>query len=367
MSEEKNLSVEDIQNIENVVGYTFKNKKLLTQAFTRSSYVNEHKGELSNEVLEFYGDRALDLTVTTTLAKMFGFLYDGKYRTSNPLQPNEKIDEGYLSSLRSSIVCKRSLANRIDELDLIKYLRTGKGDLIENIYYTQSVKEDLFEAICGAVAIENEWDYSAYSDVIVKFLNLSAKIKEAVVGSDKSQIFNEWHITKFGVPVEIAFVQELNDRYGASLIIDPQGQCIQIDGYGLTAMEAKNDAIEAAYNMLFVDGKRFEYYPEDIHEVFKEGWLNPTKDNAVNILQEMEQVDIIRNVKYSYEQNENDENGDPLWECTIEYQIDPNPNFHNSVNCRYAKSKSDIKKRGALLVIKDIFEYFHYKKDIIID
>lgn len=362
MSVEKNLSVEDIQNIENIIGYTFKNKELLIQAFTRSSYVNEHYGELSNEVLEFYGDRALDITVSVTLSQMFGFISKGKYHTSNPFDPNEHVGEGFLSILKSDIVCKKSLSNRIDELDITKYLRAGNNDLIENSKYNESIKEDLFEAICGAVAIDCEWNFNIYENIIAKFLCLPSQIEKVVKGNDDVQKLCEWHLNKFGYPVEVAFIQKLDDQYGAAIIVDSQMQGIQFDGYGSTGFEAKNNAIECAYHHLFTNNERFIVYPDDIKEVFKEKWLEPTLDTAVNIIQEMEQVGILKGVSYTYSQNENDENGNPLWECRLDYVITQDPTSKKATICKFAQSKIDIKKRTALSVIESVFEYYHYKQ-----
>ena len=50
-----------VAEIERIIGYTFTDKSLLKQAFTRTSYCNEHKAVdgvrlQSNEVLEFFGD-----------------------------------------------------------------------------------------------------------------------------------------------------------------------------------------------------------------------------------------------------------------------------------------------------------------------
>ena len=47
-----------MEQLEQIIGYTFQNKKLLRQALTHSSYANEKKlGKLGcNERLEFLGD-----------------------------------------------------------------------------------------------------------------------------------------------------------------------------------------------------------------------------------------------------------------------------------------------------------------------
>ena len=51
-----------MEQLEQIIGYTFQNKKLLKQALTHSSYANEKKlGKLGcNERLEFLGDAVLD-------------------------------------------------------------------------------------------------------------------------------------------------------------------------------------------------------------------------------------------------------------------------------------------------------------------
>ena len=61
----------NFEAIENQIGYTFTNKKLLKQAFTRRSYSEEHGGE-NNEVLEFYGDKVLELIVGKLFSEWFG-------------------------------------------------------------------------------------------------------------------------------------------------------------------------------------------------------------------------------------------------------------------------------------------------------
>ena len=49
-----------MQNLQNNLGYTFKNPDLLARALTHSSYANEyHVGTGDNERLEFLGDSVL--------------------------------------------------------------------------------------------------------------------------------------------------------------------------------------------------------------------------------------------------------------------------------------------------------------------
>ena len=49
--------------VEEKIGYTFKNKELLITAFTHSTYANTYGGE-DNERMEYLGDSVLQLVVT---------------------------------------------------------------------------------------------------------------------------------------------------------------------------------------------------------------------------------------------------------------------------------------------------------------
>ena len=62
--------------------------------------------------------------------------------------------ESELTEIKKLLVQKKTLASRIDDLGLSNYLLMGHGDIIQNIGAENSVKEDLFEAILGAIAID---------------------------------------------------------------------------------------------------------------------------------------------------------------------------------------------------------------------
>ena len=57
------MEMKNLEYIQLHIGYTFENRGLLCQAFTRKSYTEENKNALHNEVLEFYGDKALDFII----------------------------------------------------------------------------------------------------------------------------------------------------------------------------------------------------------------------------------------------------------------------------------------------------------------
>ena len=65
----------NIPEIEKKIGYTFKDKSLLKQAFTRSSFCNENRGQgrgyISNEILEFFGDSVLSTAIISMMLKTY--------------------------------------------------------------------------------------------------------------------------------------------------------------------------------------------------------------------------------------------------------------------------------------------------------
>ena len=89
-----------IINIEKKIGYTFKDKSLLIQAFTRSSFCNEHRVRggreiISNEVLEFFGDSVLSTAIISMMLKEKTERYEHGVYT--------KLNEGDFSNIRSKL------------------------------------------------------------------------------------------------------------------------------------------------------------------------------------------------------------------------------------------------------------------------
>ena len=144
-----------INEIEQIISYKFKKKKLLQTAFIHSSYSNEHRIE-SNERLEFLGDAVIEFIITEILYSEFR----GK--------------EGDMSKIRSMIVSEKPLSESVDKLGLSKYLLKGVGES-KNTTESKAVKCDLFEALCGAIyldgGIENVKMFfqKAMGDIILDF------------------------------------------------------------------------------------------------------------------------------------------------------------------------------------------------------
>ncbi|MCR5564314.1 MAG: hypothetical protein K6F59_00775 [Gammaproteobacteria bacterium] len=130
-----------IDGIQKKIGYTFKNRELLYQAFTRSSYTAE-TGEENNENLEFIGDRVLDYVVVKLIVEYFGYIdtlpqlgvllgvqLESEKHKSGPLRFQGYLNEKQLSELKQKLVCNENLAKRSTELGLNKYIFMGQNDI----------------------------------------------------------------------------------------------------------------------------------------------------------------------------------------------------------------------------------------------
>ena len=127
------------EELEEIIGYHFKNKHYLTQALTHSSYANEKKlGKLgSNERLEFLGDAVLELISSDYLYARF-----------------TQIPEGELTKKRASLVCEPSLAYCATEFGLPQFLLLGKGEDMTGGRNRDSIVSDATEALLGAIYLD---------------------------------------------------------------------------------------------------------------------------------------------------------------------------------------------------------------------
>jgi len=121
----------------------FQNEKLLRQAFTHSSYVNEHRRKPyeDNERLEFLGDAVLELTVSQFLYKKYPMM-----------------SEGELTKLRAAVVCEPSLVEFANQLNFGEVVLLGKGEEMTGGRTRPALLADVFEAFIGALYLDKGLD-----------------------------------------------------------------------------------------------------------------------------------------------------------------------------------------------------------------
>lgn len=117
----------------------YNDKNLINQAFTHSSYVNEHKKEKAhdNERLEFMGDAVLQIYSAKRL-----------YDIKPPLK------EGLMSTRRANLVCEKMLAEIAREFKLNSFLKLGQGEEKSGGRDRDSIIADMVEAFIGAIYLD---------------------------------------------------------------------------------------------------------------------------------------------------------------------------------------------------------------------
>lgn len=129
----------DVKELQNKIGYVFRDEKLLENALTHSSYANE-RGKTrvwSNERLEFLGDSVLGFVSAEYLFEKY------------PTKP-----EGEMTRIRAELVCEHSLAATAETLGLGDVLLLGKGEEQNGGRERKSILADAVEALLAAIYLD---------------------------------------------------------------------------------------------------------------------------------------------------------------------------------------------------------------------
>lgn len=130
-----------IELLEEKIGYCFRNKGLLTEALTHSSYANELKAKKQsvncNERLEFLGDSVLSVAVSEYIFNEYA-----------------RLPEGELTQMRAAVVQSNALASYARAISLGDHLLLGHGEEKSQGRERRSTLEDAFEALVAAIYLD---------------------------------------------------------------------------------------------------------------------------------------------------------------------------------------------------------------------
>ena len=137
--------LENLDQLEEILSYRFRDHGLLTQAMTHRSWAHEqvspragtHARNLHNEALEFLGDSILGLVVADYLFRAY---------------PN--ASEGELSRMKHRLVSAPTLAKASTELRLGEFVLFGRGEEKSGGRRKHALLADVFEAVTGAIFLD---------------------------------------------------------------------------------------------------------------------------------------------------------------------------------------------------------------------
>lgn len=335
----------NLESIQNTIGYEFNNTDILQQAFVRRSYSEEHGGQ-NNEVLEFIGDKALDLAVIRIMMDEFGQITEDKeykeFKLRNPKYFQTRYSEGKFTDIKKDLVQKKALAKSMDRLGFHSQLIMGRGDIAQNIQEQDSVKEDLFEAIIGAIAVDSDWDMDAITEAVATMIDFDSYFEQE---EDTNENYvgkvQEWtQKNEYDLPQY--FYHEFDDRYECQILIGEID--LNVFGEGISKAKARMDAARQAYRVLLEDGY--------IINVYKEAVGDADEYESLRQINELVQKGLISKPKYDFEL-EYDEDGNPIWTCTCSVE-EVDESFVNNAN-----SKKEAQRESAyemLLHLMDEYE-----------
>lgn len=227
----KHDSFEELQQLLQV---RFRTVRLLRQAFTHTSYVNEHRQTAleHNERLEFLGDAVLQLTVSEFLYRTF------------PERP-----EGQLTRMRASIVCEPSLARFAEMLELGAHVLLGRGEEQLGGRQRPALLADLFESFVGAIYLDQGLDAVRSFLAIHIFPHIDSN-GGLLMKDFKSTLQEKAQHAGMG-PIEYRITEERGPAHDREFVIEVLiGEISYGTGVGRTKKEAEQQAAAEAWRKL---------------------------------------------------------------------------------------------------------------------
>jgi len=182
----------DFGKFEEKIGYAFANKRLLKQAFTHRSYINEHResGLSHNERLEFLGDAVLELVITR-------YLFD-RYPDAT---------EGELTSYRAALVNTNTLSDTARNLGAEEFLLLSKGEARDTGRARAYILADTYESIVGALYLDGGYD-AAHDFIENTLFHKTEEMVKKGLWRDAKSLFQERAQEKLGITPVYRVVSE---------------------------------------------------------------------------------------------------------------------------------------------------------------
>jgi ribonuclease-3 len=167
------------KDLQNLLGYTFKDQSILELALTHKSYSNS----VNNERLEFLGDSILNAIISEYLFSRFN---------------HQK--EGLLTRMRAFLVKAETLTIKAEELSIEKFIKLSKGTANLSKERKNSILEGAFEAVIGAIFIDGGWDVARNITLKNFNKNLEALSEDMTFKDAKTELQELFQARKIDLP-----------------------------------------------------------------------------------------------------------------------------------------------------------------------
>jgi ribonuclease-3 len=223
------LTEESINELEKKIEYCFREKALLKQALTHSSFVNEQRIKKlpDYERLEFLGDAVLELTTSDFLFRRF-----------------PDVREGELTKRRASIVCGSSLAQCAENISLGEYILMGRGEESTGGRHKENMISDVMEAVIGAIYLDGGFKKAVA--FIQRFV--LSDFEEKRLFYDSKTLLQEYVQKEKGAVLDYVLVNEYGPDHSREFVVEARVNGNTVGkGIGKTKKGAEQ---QAAYEAL---------------------------------------------------------------------------------------------------------------------
>jgi len=211
--------------LEQKIDYEFKNKDLIHEALSHSSYANEKKKQRqSNERLEFLGDSVLSVVVSQYLFEHY-----------------PELPEGELTRIRAALVCEKSLHKFALKIDLGKYLLLGKGEEHTGGRERPSILADAFEAVIAAVYLDGGLEPARKH--ILNFIPKNIPEKRSMLFGDYKTALQEVIQKNPEEKIDYKLIEESGPDHNKTFVVEV---CLNSNVIGKGIGKSKKDAEQMA-------------------------------------------------------------------------------------------------------------------------
>jgi ribonuclease-3 len=216
------------------LGYVFRDRSLLEEALTHSTFANEHKsaGGRDNQRLEFLGD-----TVVNAVAAKKVFLGFAD------------ASEGTLTKLRAELISEAALVKMARHIGIGSELRLGQGEEQDGGSEKPSILADAYEAVIGAIFLDGRFEDA--ERVVERHLEEVHGCLEGIKITDYKSILIEYCQTALKKVPEIVVEEETGPEHKKAFTVsvrlddEPIGR-----GTGRTKKQAAQQACREALTLL---------------------------------------------------------------------------------------------------------------------